>query len=267
MAKYYPQSQITPNLYTNGGEYITAYNKQNFQGFYYKTSDGNVYTGKNPNEGFNQLLLPYPQILTNVPNSSPPSYLKIGTIKDQPLISSASVLQGSGSIPFMDFDTTPYQVQFDSSPRPKFIPSYHYPTPTEKDFKIGEFQRYCAKKTNELLYIEISKEVYKKIVNRDPNYAFDLYEAISLPWLLAGDGVEIAKINLKVAQIIETDKGWLGFPTYISSVNFSTPVAGTFTTSPTTSPQSSQQIQPTSTPSTTTPSYSPPTMGGGGGGY
>jgi hypothetical protein len=262
MAKYYPQSQITPNLYTNGGEYITAYNKQNFEGFYYKTSDGNAYTGKNPNEGFNQLLLPNPQTPKNIPNSLPSSDLEINTIADQPLISEANASEGSGSIPFMDFDTTPYQIKFNPSPRSKFIPSYYYPSPTENDFKIGEFQRYCAKKTNEFLYIEISKEVYEKIVSKDPNYAIDLYEAISIPWLLVGDSSEIVKINFKVAQIVETNRGWAGFSDYMSSITFSNPIITTPTTPFLTTPQSSNQLQPTPTPTPTTNISS-----GGGGGY
>ena len=46
---YYPKSQITPNLFTNGDEFVYLHNENiSYTGFYYKTSAGKFYTGKNP---------------------------------------------------------------------------------------------------------------------------------------------------------------------------------------------------------------------------
>ena len=49
---YYPKSQITPNLFTNGDEFVYLHNENiSYTGFYYKTSAGKFYTGKNPSNG------------------------------------------------------------------------------------------------------------------------------------------------------------------------------------------------------------------------
>ena len=43
---YYPLSQITPNLYTNGSEFAYVNTNQPYTGYYWKTSSGKYYTGK-----------------------------------------------------------------------------------------------------------------------------------------------------------------------------------------------------------------------------
>ena len=58
MAQYYPKSQISPNLYTNGGEFILSTTFENYKGNYYSTSDGANYTGNNPQEEESILLIP-----------------------------------------------------------------------------------------------------------------------------------------------------------------------------------------------------------------
>ena len=37
---YYPKSQIKPNLYTNGEEFILSTTKETYKGPYYKISSG-----------------------------------------------------------------------------------------------------------------------------------------------------------------------------------------------------------------------------------
>ena len=55
---YYPLSQITSNLYTNGGEYIIEATNALYRGYYWKTSQGKYFTGKNPQDGLIQKLIP-----------------------------------------------------------------------------------------------------------------------------------------------------------------------------------------------------------------
>ena len=40
MPRYYPKSQIKPNLYTNGGEYTLIDTGEIYKGYYFKTSTG-----------------------------------------------------------------------------------------------------------------------------------------------------------------------------------------------------------------------------------
>ena len=72
---YYPLSQIKTNLYTNGNEYVLNPNDIStmYSGYYWKTSDGKIYTGKTPQDVNIQQLYPissidftqYPDIATN----------------------------------------------------------------------------------------------------------------------------------------------------------------------------------------------------------
>ena len=55
---YYPKSQVKTNLYTNGDEYVLSTTKQEYVGYYYKTSSGAKYTGKNPDIKPSILLQP-----------------------------------------------------------------------------------------------------------------------------------------------------------------------------------------------------------------
>ena len=57
---YYPKSQITTNLSTNGKEFQIVGKSEYYIGSYFKTSDGKFYTGKTPQDGVNKLLTKNP---------------------------------------------------------------------------------------------------------------------------------------------------------------------------------------------------------------
>ena len=61
---YYPKSQITPNLYTNGGEFVYADTKEAYSGYYFKISTGKYFTGRNQDDRPNEEL----NIITNQAN-------------------------------------------------------------------------------------------------------------------------------------------------------------------------------------------------------
>ena len=86
---YFPLSQIKQNQYTNGGEYILTSTSEDYVGYYFSTSTGKYYSGKNTydtpnielinsdsrispptfNPGFNEGVItvdPYLQIISNV---------------------------------------------------------------------------------------------------------------------------------------------------------------------------------------------------------
>ncbi len=54
---YFPKSQITPNLYTNGNEFVIETSKVPYVGYYFKTSNGKYYTGKNTSDRPNEELV------------------------------------------------------------------------------------------------------------------------------------------------------------------------------------------------------------------
>ena len=47
---YYPKSQITPNLYTNGNEFVYEDSGLFYNGYYFKTSKGEYFTGRNQDD-------------------------------------------------------------------------------------------------------------------------------------------------------------------------------------------------------------------------
>ena len=210
--QYFPKSQIQPNLYTNGNEFVFINNKEKFYtGYYYKLSTGKQYTGKNPDKGPGVELIPAKDdvLKTSLDSDAIPP-----TLSDSP--SATNVvnlveldLQGDDELYYYDSG-----VVFDYPPLKDFqrrlLPSPYYSSPTGKDFEIGEYRRYFAKKTNELIYIEISKETYTKFKSNDPSVASDLYNCLFLPWNIDGNG----EVNIKIVAQIERNNKWYGFTSY-----------------------------------------------------
>jgi hypothetical protein len=192
---YYPSSQIKPNLYTNGGEYILSTTKQDYKGYYYELANGKRYTGKSPQDGPNILIIPKP----NIPE---PGFLfqegqgeKFLTSKSSPIISS-----------------TPYN---QNPPTVRFLPQYNPTTPTQNDYNLGVFQRYFCKKNNELRYIEIDKTTYGSLQSHLPTIAWDLYSPLYTLWYIKGNKEQTYKANKGLISLIEQNEKWYGFSQYL----------------------------------------------------
>jgi len=126
---YYPKSQIKPNLYTNGGEFILSTTKEDYKGNYYKVSSGKSYSGKNPTDKPNILLL----LIPHDPNEE---FVGVGGRKDMPIT---------------------FDFAYNQSPQNvRFIPIFNLTLPTDQDIQNGQFNRYFCKKTNELKYLYTS---------------------------------------------------------------------------------------------------------------
>ena len=207
---YYPKSQIIPNLYTNGGEYALSIKpEESYVGDYYTTSKGEAFTGKEPNSGGDIRLIPF-----NPMGRSKTSYPK--NIPDVLIESTLNLTD----FPFED--DIPYNFVNNQSNYTKLknfksrkIPSYYVPQPTRNEVNRG-YNRYFAKKTTELLYLEINFEDYNLLVSKDKTIAFDLYEAVSVFWGVSG--LENEKKVLEIEKIYK----WYGFSSIFNG-NFSTP--------------------------------------------
>jgi len=177
---YYPSSQITANLNTNGGEFAYANTKQEYKGNYYKTSKGEYFTGKTPQDGPNELLITF-------------SLDGGATINTQNVITSFFNTD--------DFVVNDYINITNQSLIAPSIPTYSATLPTQQDYQNTEFRRYFCKKTNELIYLEISKETYDKLVAQDPQILFQLYIPFNLPWQLTGDREQVYKTNKNITEL------------------------------------------------------------------
>ncbi len=177
---YYPLSQITTNLNTNGGEFIYANTKQEYKGDYYKTSKGEYFTGKTPQDGPNELLI----------ISSPNKEININTQTN--VVSFLNI---------DDFEVNNYVNITNQSPIIPSTPTYSATLPTDQDYQNTEFRRYFCKKTNEIIYLEISKETYDKLVAQDPQILFSLYIPFNLPWQLTGNREQVYKTNRNITEL------------------------------------------------------------------
>jgi hypothetical protein len=83
------------------------------------------------------------------------------------------------------------------------IPTYSPVLPTQQDYQNGEFQRYFCKKTNEIQYIEINLDSYSKLVAKDPQIEFSLYQPFTITWILTGDKQQVAKTNRNITLLAQ----------------------------------------------------------------
>jgi len=198
---YFPKSQIKPNLYTNGTEYVIASTLQPYTGHYFQTFDGNRYTGKTPQDGPNNRLIPNPYIeLEGTPTgNTTDSQFEIKTIipntEDNSLAS-----QYLSLIPLS---------------KQRFLPQSNLTLPTDKDKSLGVFSRYFCKKNNELIYLETDKQTFTDLSSRSPKIAWDLYEPLTTLWYIKGNKETTYKANKGLVSVIEQRQKWYGFSKYL----------------------------------------------------
>lgn len=188
---YYPKSQITTNLYTNGNELFTI-NGQSYTGYYHKLSNGKTYSGRTPQEVPNFEIFPntQPPALTNPQTLTPPTSPELAS-------------------------TLPNILYPKFTPSVKILPSYNPSIPTLQDYQIGEFRRYFCKKTNEIKYIEIDKKTYDLLIKQSPTIEFSLYLPFYLDWQLTGNEEQVARVNKNNAELTAKDLKLPGLLEYL----------------------------------------------------
>jgi len=176
---YYPKSQIISNLYTNGEEFVFKNTPDRYTGYYWKNSKGQFFTGKTPQD------TPYREL----------------TLYVDPINETFNNTTSPFPINNVDY-LTPYDVlkNIDSF-KVTYLPVYSPNIPTEQDYQIGEYRRYFCKKTNEIVYLEISKETYDRLIGQDPQIAFQLYLPFNLPWQLTGKKEDVYKTNRNITEL------------------------------------------------------------------
>ncbi len=184
---YYPKNQIKTDLYTKGGKLQVISTKKNYIGYYWKTSKGEFFSNKNPNIG---------------------GSLELEII---PLIPSPKV----NKIVFTEGNTTYNTLKKVNISNSFLIPSYYKPIPTFKDYEIGNLVRFFAKKLNENLYIEVSKDVYNKLKNKNKSYNYSSYLIFEVVWAITGKSSKVSQTNLTTTQFIEQNLNIQGLGEYL----------------------------------------------------
>ena len=189
---YYPLSQITTNLNTNGGEFEYTSTKQEYKGNYWKTSKGEYFTGKTPQdtpvEKLNKIVYNEDNFLLGGESTTIALFPKD---PDPVILDYGDPIDIFGYLTLKGID--PLQTIS--------IPSYSATLPTQQDYQNTEFRRYFCKKANEIIYLEISEENYDKLVAQDPQILFQLYIPFNLPWQLTGDREQVYKTNKNITEL------------------------------------------------------------------
>jgi len=212
---YYPKSQIKPNLFTNGEEYILSTTKEEYKGYYYETSTGQLYTGKNPTYPQTILLEPIvipdvPELTQNLPNNSDPIVVPLA-----PSIQTSILPDGTtSSIEFPVnsglYNSYPKRNEFENRLLPQFNPN----PPTQQEQQNGQYPRYFCKRNNELKYIEINLNTFTLLSTHAPQIAWDLYTPVSVLWQIQGNKNTVYASNQSSISLIEKKLQWHGFSQY-----------------------------------------------------
>ena len=183
---YYPKSQITTNLYTNGGEFTVQQNNPLtvYIGYYWKNSKNQFFAGRTPQEKPLRRIYQIPNIDQEVVTLSPSVDVNFITSDD------------------LQLDVSNYTILKNININQRvFLPVYSPTLPTQQDYQNGEMRRYFCKKTNEIIYLEINKETYDKLVKQDPQILWQLYLPFNLPWQLTGNKEEVYKTNKNITEL------------------------------------------------------------------
>ena len=198
---YYPLSQITPNLYTNGGEFTITTTQSDYNGYYFKTSKGKYFTGRNQDDRPNIELTP------SILQSEEKAAL---SIEQQSTLVDTTI-----SYP-TEFNVELYnnlkQVDTNES---IIIPTYNPVLPTQQNIQAGEFRRYFCKKTNEYQYIEINQDTFDKLVAKDLQILWQLYQPFFIDWQLTGDKQQVAQVNRNSTELVIFRNKFFGLNEYL----------------------------------------------------
>jgi hypothetical protein len=182
---YYPKSQVTTNLFSNNN-FAIASTGELYSGPYWKNSLGKFYTGTTPQDLPSRELTPVNQKSVNsinTPNST----------NEDPAVYNEFLTTSDDVIVYNDVTLNTFS--------PTLVPPYLAIPPTEQDYQIGEFRRYFCKKTNEIIYIEISKSTYDLLLAKDPSILWQLYFPFNMPWQLTGAQEQVFRTNRNITVL------------------------------------------------------------------
>lgn len=197
---YFPESQITTNLYTPGGEYMVISSGLEYIGYYWKTSTGRYFTGNTPQTPNSLELKTFllNELSGNI-NQSSPFYLTFYPSEEAEFGDNG--ISNNTQYIIRPIPSVYLEAKNISINSQRLLPTYYPNIPTNEDYKIGEYRRYFCKKVNEINYTEINKSYYDKLVANDQTVAFEYYIPFNVPWLLTGDQKQVYKVNKNIVEL------------------------------------------------------------------
>ena len=197
---YFPKSQIKTNLYTNGEDFVLSTTKSKYVGYYWTNSSGKYYSGKTPDDRPNIELIHVSSVSQNtsiIPGSNTSLGVNVLSLDNTAFIDTQYGVKYGNTFAYAGLKN----INIYNNPT-VLIPYYTPTTPTTQDYQNGEFRRFFCKKTNEILYIEINQEQFSKLVSKDSQIEWPLYQPFNIPWKLTGDKDQVAKTNKNITELI-----------------------------------------------------------------
>jgi hypothetical protein len=197
---YIPKNRIITDLKTTPNEFVYKGTNTFYNGFYWKSYDGKIYIGKNPNDVPTREIEKYVNIQDSDTFTSPPIQSQIlFTDIVEPFIGSENNIYSEELV--IDYSIIK-KINLNQPDR-KFLPFQYYPTPTQDDYNLGVFPRYFVVKANENIYLEVNKDTYDSINNQSPDWAWELYTPFSILWTLTGERDAVFITNRNITQLTE----------------------------------------------------------------
>jgi|TARA_R110002020_G_scaffold467128_1_gene690399 hypothetical protein len=195
---YIPKNRIQTNLYTRGDEYQSVVTGLPYTGFYWTMYNGKIFTGKNPNEKPTIELVKIEATTNNIwkAEAREEVFQQYADSWDSEVV--------PGQYQDLNMLTEYNNVTKTDLSSVRLMPQQYYPSPTDDDYKLGEFTRYFACKLNEPSYLELDKKTYKKMKDQDPEIVWIMYKVFKMQWTLSAITSTIAfNENLNSIELIE----------------------------------------------------------------
>lgn len=187
---YYPKSRIITGLTANPGDFILPDGKE-YLGPYYITFDGKSFAGENQ---FSKNSLNLTKSKQKEDNKGNLVELEVNLKynKLNPNITIGKLQEPISSTPII----------------------------SELDYKRGQITRYFAKerKVRNFKIIEISKEIYNDIFNREGIYNYSGWDVISMFWVISNGTLNLDFVKTQNIRIIDIkNKHMIGLKEYITN--------------------------------------------------
>lgn len=198
---------IPPSKYTTGFTSVEEFyyfdkigNNINYSGPYFIVTPNKYYAGETPSD---------PNVFKIFPIVK-----KQLTAKPLPPEENEDNTSPSQIVPIK---TTPNKTL--SSPRS--LPQPYLPYLTPQQLQQKSFTRYFVKRNNQNLYMEIDAQTF----SLNENFAYDLYDKISIEWMIKGDKFNVDKFNKSqvltvekpISKFNQQQRYWVGFSQYFKN--------------------------------------------------
>jgi hypothetical protein len=192
---YIPKNRIITNLYSNTNQLLYKNNRTIYNGYYWKSYDGRLFTGKNPNDIPTLELMQIENINDNYDLYDIQSNKSIVTTN----IDSPEPVEN-------DFYNETIVIEYNklkNNPDSKLIPFSYYSAPTDQEYSLGVFNRYFVVKINQNIYTEVKKEDYDNIINKNSQWMWEIYIPFYTPWTITGVKEDVYKTNKDIVLLTE----------------------------------------------------------------